>query len=55
MENGNVEMELEFIVGKKYGKTYDENVNNENWGLFPTKILRFIERKFEYRFVMSFT
>lgn len=41
MESGNVEMELEFIVGKKYGKSYDENANSENCGGFSTKILNF--------------
>lgn len=50
MENGNVEMELDFLVGKKYGKSYDENVNSENCGWYSTKMLNFIERKFECKF-----
>lgn len=45
MENGNVEMELEFTVVKKYGKSYDENRNNENCGSFSTKMFHFIDMK----------
>lgn len=38
MENGNDEMELE--LGKKYGKSYDENANSERCGWFSTKMFK---------------